>query len=55
MLLSPKADGGWEHRICPLCRREVEGTGGEEDVGGHREDGGAEGGSGAAIGAEQVS
>ena len=55
VLLSPKADGGWEHRICPLCRREIEGIGNQDDEGGHDEEGGAEGESGDAAGAEQVS
>lgn len=55
VLLNPKANGGWEHRICPLCRREIEGIGNVEVVGGHNEDGGAEGENGATVGGEQVS
>ena len=55
VLLNPKADGGWENRICPLCRREIEGIGKEENEGGHGAQGGAEGESDPAVGAEQVS
>ena len=44
--MSPKLEGGWEKRICPLCRRVIEGVvevnGGDDngdDVAVHSEEG----------------